>query len=118
MLRFYILKQLYFCSAKYLDVFVFVVCICIGFWKCNVLFVSVNLSGAGRVDMSNFDMLKVLGTGGKLKLVELFVLLYLGPKMSHYQKPIHVCCVNNFFSALRCLIREIIGERPVNRTIE
>lgn len=29
------------------------------------LFVTVNLSGAGRVDMSNFELLKVLGTGGK-----------------------------------------------------
>jgi len=29
-------------------------------------FVSVNLTGnKGRVDMSNFELLKVLGTGGK-----------------------------------------------------
>jgi hypothetical protein len=29
-------------------------------------FVTVNLSGADRVNMSHFDLLKVLGTGGKL----------------------------------------------------
>lgn len=30
-----------------------------------IIFVSVNLTGVGRVDMSNFELLKVLGTGGK-----------------------------------------------------
>lgn len=31
-----------------------------------LLFVAVNLTGhKGRVDMSNFELLKVLGTGGK-----------------------------------------------------
>lgn len=32
----------------------------------NLIFVvSVNLSGVDRVDMSHFDLLKVLGTGGE-----------------------------------------------------
>jgi hypothetical protein len=29
------------------------------------LFFTVNLTGVGRVDMSNFELLKVLGTGGE-----------------------------------------------------
>lgn len=32
------------------------------------LFVAVNLSGVDRVNMSHFDLLKVLGTGGELNL--------------------------------------------------
>lgn len=39
------------------------------------IFVSVNLNGAGRVDMSHFELLRVLGTGGKFLLVFLFFFL-------------------------------------------
>lgn len=45
---------------------------------CNaneIFFFAVNLSGVGRVDMSHFDLLKVLGTGGKLFLFYYFFVI-------------------------------------------
>jgi len=37
----------------------------------------VNLTGRGRVDMSNFELLKVLGTGGKMQILRLLSAVFL-----------------------------------------
>ena len=37
----------------------------------------MNLTGRGRVDMSNFELLKVLGTGGKMQILRLLSAVFL-----------------------------------------
>ena len=42
------------------------------------------MTNAGRVDMSDFELLKVLGTGGKLNSVRLFFLLIINMKKIYF----------------------------------